>query len=303
MEKNKKLTLRDFFGSFVKNFGVLELINLIFLIPVAIFGGIIFAVTWALGSIDIFICTLMVPFLMPFMVGMAYVFKNMIFGECEHPVRAYLKGIKGNLKQSIFYGLLMYVVVGGLWLSFSAYRSWLTEGSWVWVLFILSVILAVIVLFMSFHIPIMIVTLELKLTDIYKNALIFVFAGIGGNIKTLLSLLLVMSVLGMLVLMSAGIAPIAGMIVAAVLFVFVGFIMCGYIISFNAYPTTKRLAIDAKAAASQVKKPTNPYEDLCYEDLEPYLEGDADEYVYISGRMMKRSSVKALAKRLADDES
>ena len=305
MEKNKKLTLKDFFQSFWGHIGALQLINLLFLIPVAVFGGAIFVVSWFWGNINIFVCTLLVPLLMPFMVGMAYVFKNMLYGECEHPVRDYIKGIKDNLKQSIFYGLFMYVIVSGLWLSFSMYRERLAEGGWVWLLFVMSVILTVIILFMSFQIPVMIVTLQLRLIDIYKNALIFVFAGIGGNLKTLLSLLLVGSVLGMIILISASVVPLAGIIVASVLFLWIGFSLCGYIISFNAYPTTKKLAIDAynNKSATLSKEPTNPYEDLSYEELEPYLEGDPDEYVYVSGRMMKRSSVQALAKSIRNSNA
>ncbi len=303
MGKNKKLTLKDFFWSFWGNIKALQLINLLFLIPAAVFGGAVFGVSWFTGSVNVFVCTLLIPLLMPFMVGMAYAFKNMIYGKCEHPVRDYFKGIKENWKQSFFYGLFMYVIVGGLWLSFSMYRERLAEGSWVWLLFIMSVILAVIVLFMSFHIPVMIVTLRLRLTDIYKNALIFVFAGIGGNLKTLLSFMLVGSVLGMIALTTISIAPVAGIIIAVVLFLWIGFVLCGYIISFNAYPTTKRLAIDAyndKNESSKSKEPTDPYESLSYEDLKPFLEGDPNEYVYVNGRMMKRLTVQTLAKKLHD---
>ncbi len=303
MGKNKKLTLKDFFWSFWGNIKALQLINLLFLIPAAVFGGAVFGVSWFTGSVNVFVCTLLIPLLMPFMVGMAYAFKNMIYGKCEHPVRDYFKGIKENWKQSFFYGLFMYVIVGGLWLSFSMYRERLAEGSWVWLLFIMSVILAVIVLFMSFHIPVMIVTLRLRLTDIYKNALIFVFAGIGGNLKTLLSFMLGGSVLGMIALTTISIAPVAGIIIAVVLFLWIGFVLCGYIISFNAYPTTKRLAIDAyndKNESSKSKEPTDPYESLSYEDLKPFLEGDPNEYVYVNGRMMKRLTVQTLAKKLHD---
>lgn len=299
-EKEKKLTLRDFFWSFVNHFGALQLINLLFLIPVAVFGGGIFAFCWFSGTINVFVCTLIVPLLMPFATGMTYAAKNMIFGECKHPVRDYFGGIKENLKQSVFHGIFMYVVVAGLWLTFALYQQYMGTSGFVIVAFVMSIILSAIVLFMSFHVPVMIVTLKLKLKDIYKNAFIFVFAGIGGNVKTLLSFALIGSVMGMIVLCS-GSNLIVGLIVAGVLFLWIAPVLCGYIITFNAYPVTKKYAIDPykKSGGTQQKTESeDPYENITYEDIEAYLEGDPNEFVYINGRMMKRSSLQVLASKL-----
>lgn len=298
-EKEKKLTLRDFFWSFINHFGALQLINLLFLIPVLFFGGGIFALCWFSGTINVFVCTLIVPLLMPFAVGMTYAMKNMIFGECKHPIKDYFKGIRENLKQAFFHGIFMYVIVSGLWLTFALYQQYIGTSGFVIAAFVVSVIISAVVLFASFHVPMMIVTLKLKLKDIYKNAFIFVFAGIGGNIKTLLSFALIGSVMGMIVLCS-GSNLLVGLIVAAVLFLWIGFVLCGYIITFNAYPTTKKYAIDPYKKSGNVQKTEseNLYENITYEDIEAYLDGDPNEFVYINGRMMKRASLQVLASKL-----
>ena len=51
---------------------------------------------------------------------------------------------------------------------------------------VLCVFMALITLFMQFYIPLMIVTFDLKLIQIYKNALIFAFAGALKNLLLLI---------------------------------------------------------------------------------------------------------------------
>ena len=88
--------------------------------------------------------------------------------------------------------------------------------------------MALITLFMQFYIPLMIVTFDLKLIQIYKNALIFAFAGALKNLL-LLIIFAAMFVLSYLLLAIS----YALIIVLVLLWIFLTFAYISFLVKFT----------------------------------------------------------------------
>ncbi len=93
------------------------------------------------------------------------------------------------------------------------------------------VLLSIIYTWAHYYIYVMMVTFDLKLKDIIKNAIIFAFAKLPLNI--LISVILIVLSFAMLYYIAIG----------AILFIIFGFSLFGYIITFCVYPTIDKLMI------------------------------------------------------------
>ena len=92
----------------------------------------------------------------------------------------------------------MIVYVAYVFLSFSIFFYSNQMGSnWLYIIpFAICAILLLLMLFAQYYIPLMIVTMDLKLRHIYRNAFIFAILGLPRNI--LITLILVAMVVGTL---------------------------------------------------------------------------------------------------------
>ena len=84
------------------------------------------------------------------------------------------------------HGIITYALFCLFYISISFYSANLSTNQFYYIPFCLCVFMALITLFMQFYIPLMIVTFDLKLIQIYKNALIFAFAGALKNLLLLI---------------------------------------------------------------------------------------------------------------------
>jgi uncharacterized membrane protein YesL len=85
---------------------------------------------------------------------------------------------------------------------------------------------------MSFYAPLMIVTLELKMRNILKNAAILAIVCLKTNLLTLLFTGLTLFVIYLFL-------PVSALLVLLIIPAFIGFIVC-----FNSFPGIKRYIID-----------------------------------------------------------
>ena len=138
----------------------------------------------------------------------------------------------------------------------------------------------------------MIVTFDLPLRKIYRNALIFSIAGLWRN------LLLTAIFFLMLFLFYQALATILGTMILAVFLVVFCFSFVSYTISFLVYPLIEKLLIKPyyEQQARQNQPVENETEEVSVPSEEDLHKGemdqeDAPEYVYINGRLMKRSDL------------
>ena len=123
-------------------------------------------------------------------VGAAYIVRNMVRGEPVFIWSDYFYAIKRNLKQGFFLGLIDAVVI--FTLGFDIAYFWGRGGTFTLDFgFFATLALIVIYFLMRFYIYLLLVTFDLSIYKILKNALIFSMLGFKRNIMGILGILLI----------------------------------------------------------------------------------------------------------------
>ena len=107
-------------------------------------------------------------------------------------------------------------------------------------MYVLTIALIVIYMIFRFYTYLMVVTFDMKLTKIFKNALIFVVLGIKRNIMALLGLAIVTIFAGVLIVIFL---PM-GLGVTLVLPFIYYLALCSFIYTYAAYPVIQKYMID-----------------------------------------------------------
>ncbi len=178
-------------------------------------------------------------------VGTIYILRNMVRGDGVFLISDYFYAIKRNLKQGFLMGLLDCAVIGTMVFNFFYFLS-SPANALNNFMYVMNFALALIYALMRFYLYLMLVTFNMNIRKMLKNALIFSVLGIKRNI---------MALLGMLAL--AGVIFLIGYIlmmfnIYAVLvlpFIFLlGF--SGFMYTYAAYPILEKYMI------APVSKPT-----------------------------------------------
>lgn len=296
---NKDSKLVNFLSNvFGKNIKTLFLANLLFDIPLVISAGIIGMITYFLGGIYIFVFALIIPFTAPFTAGLFYIVRNISCCNDVSVVRDFKKGIKDNAFQFMIQGIVNYFVFAGFYMTFEFYRNDITNPIIIAAL-VMSIIVAVIYLFMTFNMGMMTVTVELKLVNIYKNALLLSFIAIVQNGKTFLALLFIGAVVFSLVMALGNMTAIICALALLILLILPALLTL--IIGYDSYSAINDFVIRSKfdedrQCVEQPKERVLPQ--LSRDELIEYAEGDPEEYIYVDGKLVKRSTVKKMLEKL-----
>ena len=114
----------------------------------------------------------------------------MIRGEAVFPLSDYFYGIKRNLKQGFFMGLLDAIVL--FLIGFDLLYLWNAPvGTMYDLMFYGICALAILYFFMRFYLYLMLITFELSIRKLLKNALIFTTLGIKRNLMGFLGIALI----------------------------------------------------------------------------------------------------------------
>lgn len=293
--ENDQNGLAKFFSDYFGNFGKFFIVNILFIIPLLIFGGLALLVSYLTGSINIFIWFLLIPLMSPFCAGAFYICRKAATEQTVNPVKDFFKGIKSNWKYFLINSLILYAVVSGLWMTYSFYRDNL-DNTMIIVAFVFSVIFTLYFAFMEFLIPVMSVSVELKFIEILKNSVVLALGGFVNNLKTTLSLMLVGSVIFTIIQLTGNI--ILGLIITGILLIVILPVFCIYIITFNTYKTVEKFVIKPYAEAHAEETKQQEKEDAVSEfdedELKKLADGNPDEFVFLNGRMLKRSAIQKI---------
>ncbi|HHV50484.1 MAG TPA: DUF624 domain-containing protein [Clostridiales bacterium] len=171
--------------------------------------------------------------------GLSYITRN--FAREKHAFIGsdFVDTIKKNWKQGLAAGLINLIVQ--LILIFDIYFFFQNDNG-IFGSIMLAVILsiALIFTFMKYYIYFLIVTFKLKLKQVYKNSLIFAFAGLGRNFLLFLIFGLCYA-LGFLLLYQFNYIGLT-ICLFAYIFIFPAFRML--LIQFTVFPIIKKLMID-----------------------------------------------------------
>lgn len=172
-------------------------------------------------------------------VGAAYNLRSLVRGDSAFLWSDYFYAIRRNLKQGFLFGLLDLLIFFVLIVDIIFFLP-LSTGFGYGIMYGLVLALSVIYLTMRFYIYPMMITFDLSIGKLMKNALIFTMLGIKRNLVALLgiTLVIVLNVLAIVGGLSIGFS------VPIILPFFYLLALLGFISMYAAYPTIKRYMID-----------------------------------------------------------
>lgn len=173
----------------------------------------------------------------PATLGFTFVMRNIQRREHAWIWHDFIKHTKANYKKGVINGI---VVLLGYYLLFNAHAMYyshavFSSGYINSFLSLLMVVFIVAFTWAQFYVNTMIVTFDLKLRDIYRNALIFTISKVPLNI--LITIICLVLALGLYVL--SLIIPILGILIA----ILIVYSLFGFIIVFCVYPTIDKYMI------------------------------------------------------------
>ncbi len=175
-------------------------------------------------------------------VGSVYVTRGLVRGDSVFVFSDYFYAIKKNLKQGFFLGLIDCIIMAVLAYDLIYFLNSPLSGfnNFMYVMIIALIILYVVFRFYTY---LMLVTFNMKLGKIFKNALIFTVLGIKRNILALLGLLIVsaVAIVPIILLMPLGL----GVAIVLPLIYYLG--VCCFIYTYAAYPILDRYMIQPVA--------------------------------------------------------
>lgn len=218
-----------------------------------LFFEIYFRKFWKLAQANILFFITCIPFFIPFILtglfsknyilmnislipilgisvlipGLTYILRNFSREEHAFPMADYFDTIKKNWRQSLAVGIIDFVIY---YLMVNACRFYLSQSHNNLLIIIplaLCFLFTILFTFMQYYIWIQIITFDLKIKQIFKNSLIFAFAGLGRNI-------IITFFLGLVSLILYIIPPLL------ILTPFMLVSLYGFIIVFNAWFTIKK---------------------------------------------------------------
>ena len=238
----RKYGLTDFMKGYFDSIGKMTLANLLYCIPLAVFLGIIMLMFKLTGEMNLFGLFLIVPLMSPF---------------------------------TSVNGVIVYIVSLGLYITFAYFRENLDKPIVIFYL-IMSLIAGLFFMFVELSLVTMAVTVDLKMSEMLKNAVMLVTGGISGNNHADVQI-------------NGRNEFIRAVFDSAFDVAFY------HICIYNSYQTIEKAVIKPYAEEkrkSDIKKELAENEKaITIEELEMLSKGDKNEYVSLKGRMVKRSTV------------
>ena len=173
-------------------------------------------------------------------VGVAYILRSMVRGEPVFLFSDYFYAVRRNLKQGFFMGVIDIVAIFLLYFDFTYFAS-MPSSFWTDVCYFLIFAMVVLYFFMRFYIYLLLVTFDLPIRKILKNALIFVMLGIKRNLMAVLGIV-VITALNVLLFPIFAITPL-GIAIPLILPFLYYLAVVSFTSAYAAYPVIDRYMI------------------------------------------------------------
>lgn len=170
-------------------------------------------------------------------VGSFYVLRGLVRGEAVFVFSDYFYGIKRNFKQGFLFGLIDSILIIVLAVDLAYYSQ--TVGTfWLDLMFWILTAITILYVIMRPYIYLMLITFNMNMRKMFKNALIFSALGIKRNLLAALGILLLVALHVLLIVMFMP----QGIITVIVPLVYL-FAAIGFITTYAAYPVIDRYMI------------------------------------------------------------
>lgn len=178
-------------------------------------------------------------------VGSIYVIRGLVRGDSVFVWSDFFYAIRKNWKQGLILGIIdcavMFALAFDVFYFFTSPSSGLNNF-----MYVMTIALIIIYIIFRFYTYLMAVTFDMKLTKIFKNAIIFVVLGIKRNIMALLGLAIVTAFAVVLVIIFL---PMGLGVTLVLPFVYY-LALCAFIYTYAAYPVIQKYMIDPVATKS-----------------------------------------------------
>lgn len=310
-QERKKLTFEDLISIYFKNFTKIIFTNILFALPFVLVGGILYFLTKDADSlVTAFVVPMCILICYPLNAGVTKVTRNIARGDTVTEVfKLFADAVLNNFRQFIIHGLFLYlfVAIGAFTFSFY-YSSAMVMGGVMIILLIAAVLIALVVLMMFFYIPLMTVTYDLSVKDIYKNSVLMAIGEIKVNLAALFAILILTAVCTTPVMILGGIKWLS-LGFALLVFLLIYPASCTYA---STYLVNRNMVLLLSGEGDKVHSTKNAEERLAKlrQSRENELEGldieklrqSKEEYIFHNGKMMKRSAVLSQLEKKADAE-
>ncbi len=261
--------------------------QLMFAVPLAVFTAVFVLIGHLSGFNNIILWSLGIIPAMPAMAGLTAVVRKIAVEKNDPDIKTvFFTAVKDNFKAFLVYGLFVYIVLGCTFFSVLYYGSLAAvQGTYLSMLFVYLLFTALLTV-MMFYIPLMTITYELRLRDVYKNAMLLIFGKFLRNLAALGLVILLSAISYVAIVFSAG---FWFWIALSLVVLFYPLLFCYISVSIISKPL--------QAAVGDFVNVTKEEDDSA--DDEAISEalshsGDSD-YVFVNGKMIK-------AKRDKDNE-
>ncbi len=185
-------------------------------------------------------------------IGTTYILRNTVKGEPVFIWHDFWYAIKRNKKQAFIYGILDVIFIGLL--AYDILFFYFNIGSFMFnVMFYFSLALAFIYFIMRFYIYIIMLTFDLSIMKILKNALIFSILGFKRNIMAVIGIAAVLMLCYSMLIVFLPIGIILPFIIMLS--------TCAFMAAYAAYPKIKEIMIDPYYVEEEVE-----YEEPIFRD-------------------------------------
>jgi uncharacterized membrane protein YesL len=170
--------------------------------------------------------------------GLSYITRN--FAREKHAFIAsdFVDTVRKNWKQGLVVGIINLLVQ--VILLFDIYFFYSSTGTFAIILLALTLAVWLIFSFMKYYIYFQLITFKLNIKQIYKNSLIFAFAGLGRNFF----LFVIFGLFYALGILLFFLNPEVGIIVNLIVFITIFPAFRLVLIQFTVFPLIKKLMID-----------------------------------------------------------
>lgn len=284
MKRFNDSSLARFFTRFPK----LLLAGLLFSVPFAAFSGLFILISYLSGFNNVILWSLGVIPSMPFYSGLVMVIRKYSVEKQDVNVfSVFVQAFKDNFKKSLFNGVIAYLVVACSFFAILYYGTLAQSDMVFGYVFTIYIVFSIALIIMMFYVPLLTVTYELRLRDIYKNSLLLIVGKILRNLAALVLLAIVSAAVFLGLIYSSGI--MFGIVVAVSVILYP--MIATYII----------VSVIAKGVQESVGYFTG--ENVEYVETEEDLKREKeaiqnansdDDYIFVNGRMIKNPA-KAIA--------
>ncbi len=316
-QERKKLGFELLLQNLWSSLGWMILTNLIFAIP--LLGSLAIAYVLCLYVLPYVPVTIPMAIVLasPFYAGVVSLSRDYSQGiKPEKMLKKYFSAVKENGLKFLLGGFLLYVAYLICYFSVSIYAA-LTSVSWVfYILLFVAIVICVFFLFMFFAVPLMTVSFDLKLKDVYKNSALMTFGEAKQNFFATISVAAYLAVVLMPIIIISYTSSVLPAETVKLLLVIYGAIAlgvlipapCAMIISNYLYPNMRSVIAgedisesNSSAPAPDIRPRGEVYEEETAScsavDIDELRKGDGEEYIFYQGKMIKR---KVLIERLEE---